>query len=242
MLDSMIAIIRPEMPRHIDRWGDSVEEWESNVARLRGFIEERCTLLDDGMVDCFELTGPYNLTLMVEPDGVGEIDLNTLDIENFPWSGDYFGNMENLIKARAFDDDTYEFVRWESKSGNTIFPDEFTRKARITLTQPDTLVAIFDVASPTRNLESHISFHAFPNPTAGNLNITYELEKAENITLTLQTVLGETLTVFTEKSGLQQAGRHTEILDLKSKNIAPGLYFLNFKAGNTQKTIKVTVL
>lgn len=31
ILDSMVNIIRPEMPRHIARWGGSMFEWESNI-------------------------------------------------------------------------------------------------------------------------------------------------------------------------------------------------------------------
>ncbi|MBK6785345.1 MAG: CotH kinase family protein [Saprospiraceae bacterium] len=38
ILDSMVNIIRPEMPRHIARWGGSMFEWESNIKRLRDFI------------------------------------------------------------------------------------------------------------------------------------------------------------------------------------------------------------
>ncbi len=240
-LDSMIATIAPEMPRHIDRWGRSVEEWEENVQRLRGFIEQRCTLLDDGMVECFDVTGPYNLTLMVEPQGVGEIDLNTLDIENFPWSGNYFGGMENLIKARAFDDEVFEFVRWESKTGNTIFPDEFSRRASITLTQPDTLIAYFGLASSTKDLASNVKFQVFPNPTFGNLTVNYELEEAADLQLDLYSVIGDKISTITEINGSSAAGRFVKQIDLTKYNLAPGLYFLNFKADNTQKTVKVTI-
>ena len=42
-LDSLISIIRPEMPRHIERWGRSMTEWENNIERLREFVSERCT-------------------------------------------------------------------------------------------------------------------------------------------------------------------------------------------------------
>lgn len=145
-LDSMIAVITPEMPGQIARWGGTMAEWEQNVVELKDFIEERCAKLDEVMVECYEeLNGPYSLTLKTEPDGIGEIDLNTLDIESFPWTGDYFGGMENKIKAKVFNDyeAEYKFSHWVSTAGNIIGPDINTRKATITLTQADTLIAVF---------------------------------------------------------------------------------------------------
>ncbi len=151
-LDEMLSVIEPEMPRQIARWGGTMTEWEANVRRLKNFIEARCALLDDGMLNCYnELNGPYPLTLMTEPEGIGEIDLNTLDIETFPWTGNYFGGMENLIKAKVFNEheDEYLFSHWESKSGNMISPDVNNRKASISLTQSDTLVAVFKLRDGT---------------------------------------------------------------------------------------------
>lgn len=83
-LDRMIAVIAPEMPGQINRWGGTMSEWEANVDNLRDFINQRCMLLDDGALSCYdELSDPYSVTLMVEPNiGIGEIDFNSLDIEN----------------------------------------------------------------------------------------------------------------------------------------------------------------
>ena len=147
VLDSMIATIRPEMPRQIDRWGGSMQEWEDNVTRLRNFITERCESLDEGALNCYdELSGPYDITLMVEPNiGIGEIDFNTLDIEEFPWQGSYFGGNQNTIKARVFNDfeESYAFSHWISSAGNEITPSTLDRRANMLLTQNDTLTAVF---------------------------------------------------------------------------------------------------
>ncbi len=163
-LDEMLAVIEPEMPGQIARWGGTMTEWQANVQRLKDFVDERCLLLDDGMLECYpELTGPYPLTLLTQPDAVGEIDLNTLDIEVFPWTGDYFGGMENKIKAKAFDEDAYQFSHWISTAGNVISPDVNTRKATISLASPDTLIAVFE---PCAGVELDISFDGFPGQTS----------------------------------------------------------------------------
>ena len=40
----------------------------------------------------------YDLTLNVQPPGAGKINLNTITLGQFPWTGEYFGNMENLMQ------------------------------------------------------------------------------------------------------------------------------------------------
>ena len=150
--------------------------------------------------------------------------------------------MENIIKARAFDEDTYEFVRWETKNGSVLSTDEFSFLSSITLTEGDTLTAYFDLASSASSLDANLSFHAYPNPTAGNLTINYELEKATDIHLSLHTLLGEHVADITDENGLRQAGHHIKELDLSTYKLNSGLYFLTFKAGNAQKTVKISFM
>lgn len=150
-LDSMLAIIEPEMPRQIARWGGTLQEWEQNVEKLKDFVNQRCTLLDDGMKECYtELTGPYSIHLNVEPANVGFIKYNTIEVKDFPWSGDYFGGMTNNIKASLHNSykETHVFSHWESSAGNQILPSADYDKAEFMITKGDTLTAIFKVIGP----------------------------------------------------------------------------------------------
>ncbi len=245
-LDRMIAVIEPEMPGQIERWGGSMQEWQDNVQDLKDFILERCTLLDDGMLECYEeLSGPYTLTLMAEPLGVGEIDLNTLDIEEFPWNGDYFGGMENLIKARVFNDfeDDYVFSHWESSAGNIIFPDEFTRKATITLTQSDTLTAIFALNTSTNDqLDAQFEFNVFPNPVKDVVHLEYNLEQSADVQISLYSVLGQQVANFPLASGRQNAGDYRHQLQLDPQEVTEGLYFLRVQIDQQERSFKINVM
>ena len=245
-LDRMLDVIRPEMPKQIQRWGGSIPEWELNVQRLKDFINERCTLLDDGMIDCYqELSGPYKVTLLTQPEGMGEIDFNTLDIESFPWTGDYFGGMENKIKAKVFKDfeDEYEFNHWISKSGNEIFPNANTRKASITLSQPDTLIAVFDeITVGTEDLGNEYDFALYPNPADDYLIFDYNLESSAKVKLSLHTVLGEKVIAFNENSGDMSSGNYSEKLDLSAVDLSSGLYILVVDIDNKQRSFKVNIV
>ncbi|HFA50027.1 MAG TPA: T9SS type A sorting domain-containing protein [Bacteroidetes bacterium] len=244
-LDRMLAVIEPEMPGQIARWGGSMTEWQLNVRRLKDFISERCTLLDDGMLECYEeLSGPYNITLLTEPDGVGEIDFNTLDIETFPWNGDYFGGMENKIKAKVFNDfaDEYQFSHWVSKSGNVIFPDSLERRATITLTEADTLIAVFDNVSATQNLVADISFNVFPNPTKDYLTLEYDLDRPMDVEVSLYSIIGQKVAVFPNAGGKKNRGEHIAKLSVDRNKIPEGMYFISLKTKEGQATRKVTII
>jgi spore coat protein CotH len=69
LLDSMIGNIAPEMPRHIDRWGGNIATWQNNVEAIRVFINNRHNyLMDTGLADCYDLTGPFATEFHVVPE------------------------------------------------------------------------------------------------------------------------------------------------------------------------------
>ncbi len=244
-LDTMLAVIRPEMPRQIQRWGGSMTEWESNVEDLKDFINQRCTLLDDGALECYEeLSGPYQLTLLTEPNGIGEIDLNTLDIEEFPWIGDYFGGTNNTIKAKVFNDfeDEYEFSHWISNH-NAILPSVNDRRANISLTQADTLTAVFRLIGTvaSRDLADELSMRVFPNPANDYLQLEFDLERTQDVSVSLENAIGQNILNFPEATGRKTAGAYQLQLPLTDRRILTGLYFLTVRVDNEQRSFKVSI-
>ncbi len=192
------------------------------------------------------MTGPYEVTLLTSPDGIGEIDFNTLDIEVFPWQGTYFGGMENNIKAKVFSDfeDEYEFSHWMSTSGSTIFPDEDSIRATITLTQTDTLIAVFKIIGTVsaNDLDSKFELNVFPNPANDFLILDLQLEETANVRISLHSVLGQKVAEFSEINGRQPEGKHSVSLSLNGKGISDGLYFLVVQVGEEEKSVKVNVV
>ena len=241
-LDRMLAVIEPEMPRQIQRWGGSMNEWEANVEDLKDFIAARCELLDDGISDCYNLTGPYLVTLKTEPDGAGEIDFNTYDIEEFPWSGEYFGNMDNLIKAKAFDDD-WEFSHWETANGSVIFPDSESRKASMRITGPDILTAHFREKSSTgnTNIEQLSKFSIYPTIVNDFINIDFELTASSDVQLELYNVSGKK--IMNLNKGIQRfpGGAHNLTIPIDQNLVAAGVYLVKFRIDQGVKTEKIII-
>jgi hypothetical protein len=148
LLERMVAVIEPEMPKQIERWGGTMEEWESNLDDLRDFINARCLALQDNAVECYgDVEGQYSITLLTEPADVGQITFNTLNLDELPWSGDYFGNMDNFAEAKVQDAfrNQYVFSHWESKMGNNISPSTMDEKVTYRLSMPDTLIAHYEL-------------------------------------------------------------------------------------------------
>jgi hypothetical protein len=238
VFDSMAAVIAPEMPRHIARWGGSLTEWQQNIQKMRNFITQRCGYFDNGMLNCYhELNGPYPVTLLVEPPGAGKIDFNTLKLDQFPWTGNYFGGMGNKIKAKATG--TLPFHHWESRSGNVVSPNLNTASAVINFTQSDTLVAVFSLASGAWAPEDDWAFNVYPTITSDQVNLDFVLPESGPLRIRLYSSLGQPVADWNLSA---TGGEQSLWLNLKEKQLPSGLYLLDFEAGTKHKSAKITYL
>ncbi len=112
-LDSLTGIIAPEMPRQIDRWGGNMATWEANVQQIHDFIEIRCNYINNNILGCYdELDGPYLVTVKVTPAPGGKVKVNTINPQTFPFSGEYFGGINQTLKALP--QPGYNFSHWSS--------------------------------------------------------------------------------------------------------------------------------
>ncbi len=141
LLDSMVQDIRPEMPRHISRFGGNMPQWEANVTKLRNFIIARCQAIPQGLNDCYALSGPYNVMVEVSPAGSGTVNLNSLDITNLPWHGDYYEGVEILLKGIP-NSTNFVFDHWELKN-HAVSPSSTDQSVTLNISGTDTIVAHF---------------------------------------------------------------------------------------------------
>lgn len=110
------SILAPEMPRQIAKWGGTMVEWQKNMDTLAAKIDKRCKLIDSAIVNCFNVTGPWNITVDVDPPGAGDVKLNSIWLNNFLWTGKYFGGVKMTFEQTVLDTALYEFDYWEFKN------------------------------------------------------------------------------------------------------------------------------
>lgn len=141
LLDSMIAIIAPEMPAQIARWGGTLSVWEGNVQALRTFISNRCVGVQTGMNTCYGLSGPYDVCVNVEPENAGILKINSLYMTNFPDSGVYYGGLKTYFTAIS--NSGFQFDHWEITSNDTIHQSAKDSLMYVKLTKDACVKAVF---------------------------------------------------------------------------------------------------
>jgi hypothetical protein len=147
-LDSLIGVISLEMPRQIERWGGSMQEWLENVEHLRGQVEGKCTILAEQLVDCYEdegITGPYTIEVDVIPAGAGRVKFNTTALYSYPYAATYFGGIG--ITCEALPNPDQVFDHWEI-DGIIFTPNEFSQLIAFSLTNDASITAVFQAAIP----------------------------------------------------------------------------------------------
>lgn len=141
LFDSLAAVITPEMGRHFLRWGGNNLQWQGNVQDIRNFVTRRYSFVREAIMECYNLTGPYAVTVEVSPPGKGQVKLNSLDLKNYPWSGSYYGNIDTKLTAMETDQ-FFKFDHWEVNH-NTIFPADTLKSISLRFTASDTIVAVY---------------------------------------------------------------------------------------------------
>ena len=145
VLDSMVAVIEPEMERQFGRWGgNSGRDGNSNCRELRDFIDERCEdEVVGGIEDCYDVTS-VNLTIDIV--GLGEVEINTVDYtpDMVPATTWYFADVPITLEAE--EDYGVGFLYWEVVSGDVSIADLSNPILPLTLTGDAHLIAHFGLA------------------------------------------------------------------------------------------------
>jgi gliding motility-associated-like protein len=145
LLDSMVIEITPEMPGQVTKWGGSMAGWQSRVQQLRDFIDARCAALEQGLIDCYSLTGPFDVTFNVSPPLSGEIKVNSMWAPSYPWSTQYFGGIGTNLVARPLPG--FVFDHWEYTIGPMSSPITSDTNS-LNITGAENIVAFFIPETP----------------------------------------------------------------------------------------------
>ncbi len=157
-IQSMASVIRPEMGAHLQRWSwaelnrrgfgvphkaetqpFTTATWETNLSVLSTFGRTRPARLRQDALQHFQLPGGLGtLQVQTEPAGVGRVQLNTLTLDQFPWTGVYFVDFANTL--RPIPNPGYRFVGWQTSTGNS---NQITLGLRVARNETNTVTALF---------------------------------------------------------------------------------------------------
>ena len=230
-LDSLVALISPEMPQQIARWGGSIPEWQANLDFLRQTIICRHNVIQQQVVDCLELTGPYSLTVFIDPPQAGKVKINTISPNSFPWTGEYFGDVQ--IRLEAQPNTGWSFVNYLSYH-STFAPSQFSDTVTFPLTQNDTIILTFKDFVQVQGIndaESYSGFSLFPNPADNVLNIL-----STNIQEFMVQIFNLSGNLVMEKKNLISERNKLDI-----SGLANGLYFVCLSPKNGRMSMQKLV-
>ncbi|HMX85951.1 MAG TPA: CotH kinase family protein [Saprospiraceae bacterium] len=146
LLNEMEAQLEPEMPGQIARWGGNFTTWKNNVKAIRDFINERCVKIETGIVDCYPVQGPYNLVVVVKPEGSpNDVKVNTVIPDQYPFNSKYYGGTD--LHFTAMPGTGWDFEKWETKK-MPINPNQTSTDMTSSVSEPDTLFAYFVIECP----------------------------------------------------------------------------------------------
>ena len=115
LIDSLSNNISDEIRYHINRW-QSIGNWSNNIDKLRIFGEQRPDQMRQFIRNSFSAGNDVIISVGVNDEKAGYIQLNSLTIKKFPWRGIYFAN--NPITIRAVARPGYKFVGWEGNDSS----------------------------------------------------------------------------------------------------------------------------
>ena len=236
-LDSIVAVIDPEMPQHCQRWNGNYTTWQNNVQTLRNYIQARCTLIAGGFINCWNLNGPYTLRLEEDSANASTMQLNTIIIDSLPWSGTYFGGVNTNLKV--FPNQGYTFNNWSSTQ-QVFTPGNTSTDVTFNLSASDTIIAHFSVVtSIVENPGAEPSVSAYPTVFNNGTTIEYYLPEKSPVSIKLFNISGQEITKINTPEWSSQPGTYSVKLNMNNAKFSPGIYLLEFTAGSYRKSIKL---
>lgn len=225
--------IRPEIGEHLQRWSgcsfcSTMERRDTlHLPNILNFAAQRAVENRKHLQAFFGFQNQVNLTLNTYPEGAGTVQINTITPDELPWDGYYFNGVP--VTLTVVPNAGFEFSHWEGietdLSGNT--GTTFT----LNFEQNDQVTAFFNAKY------EGLQVAAFPNPTAGNVEISFVLNQIEEVEMRLFSADGKLMQNFQKQKlngGLQR--QNIDLTGFKS-----GVYLLYVQTGETRDAVRIMV-
>ena len=146
--------IKDAIPDHIERWGGLVspfnyQEWSNSIDNIMNYNEERINTARSHINNSLNLEGEKQVTLNVFPNNSGNIQINSVELDELPWNGVYHGGCPVEVIARP--KNGYIFSHWNENTSNSEYL--FENPLTVNLNANHGLVANFNTCENVVNLD-----------------------------------------------------------------------------------------
>lgn len=235
IINNFKTLLSPEMVRHKALFPESAPDWNNEINVMLNFADKRANNIFSHLMTKFKLQR-YSVMTFNADSSKGQIQLNTLLLTTFPWSGKYFPHVPSTITAIPKPGHT--FNSWSD--GDT---------ARIKIIDPAGLkqyTAYFDsdgvtLATESINIAGNDELKQnYPNPFSISTTIEFELQQPSKVSLLVLNSFG--VVVKTLENNKLSSGSYSYEWDGTNQNgtqVAAGMYLYQLQYGNSQQTMKL---
>jgi uncharacterized repeat protein (TIGR02543 family) len=132
-INTLKSVIEPEMPYQYAKWGgEGMTGWNSDINTLISFANNRGQYVRQHFINKFNLQGLVNVNINVSKTTAGKVQINTVKLKSYPFTGVYFKNI--TITLTALPELGYKFIGWSGASNSTSAVISLTPAANISLT------------------------------------------------------------------------------------------------------------
>lgn len=235
-IDSLTALIAPEIPRHKQRWPASLSfgaTWEAQIEITREFARKRPQHMMAHLKDKFMLAGTAALGVEANDFRMGRVSIEGVTLADSQTIS-YFTGIP--LTCAALPAKGYRFAGWHGLSQTT----EDT--IQITLNMPGKLRAIFSPEAVGVGRKPAVAagftlMQNYPNPCNPATTIRFRLERSETVTLIVYDLLGAEQAVLLRQE--LAAGDHR--VAFNAAHLANGIYFITLQAGEERQVRKMVV-
>lgn len=154
----------------LDRW-DSLMVGKRNG--LRKIVAQRCYIAQTEFDKCYSGTGPYDIVVDVTPQGTGQVRVNSIFPDTYPWYGKYYSTQMSLKAIPTSTD--YAFHHWEISGVNiNVGMTDTQDSIVVNLNQGASILAVFtDKKTGISNSGENVNVPTGFTPNADGLNDTF---------------------------------------------------------------------
>ncbi|MGE5365363.1 MAG: CotH kinase family protein [Bacteroidota bacterium] len=245
IIDSLSALLAPEIPRHLQRWplsvsyskgADSKTDWNVGVNIIKEFARKRSLYIMNYLSSTLGLSGSATLKLRtIHPEG-GKVMLESMKM---PDSTDIAFYKNIPVRCVADPKKGYRFIGWEgiSTSKEDTISVVITGTAQLTAVFEPKIVSVEN--DQPGNMPSHFELmQNYPNPFNPSTVIRFQMPASARVSLKVYDILGSEVSTLIDQE--MPAGYHSVTFD--ASGLTSGIYIYRIGAGHFSQSRKMVIV
>lgn len=236
VLDSMAANIAPYIEQHADRWGgfESVQEWETQIERMRTFARQRPAAQRQHLRSVFfDGQADFPITFRMTTGGAlvgGRVTFTSETVLYIPSS--------HPFTMTAVPAPGYRFVEWTGVP-TSLKTNPVLRFEPIGAASIEAVFAVETSVDHGPETVDRVELHAaYPNPFNPDTVIGFRLSVAGWTSLEVYDMLGRRVAMLAD--AIKPAGEHSVTFD--AAGLPSGVYIVRLQADGETLTRRITLL